>query len=77
MCVNSTATPVFPFGCRRPERQTNLILFIVTYGHLLLLVFLVTNIIWLFLMTALTTYGRFPYVSSPTRMTLSLISSLM
>ena len=47
------------------------------YGHPLFLVFLVSNIIWLFLMTSLTTYGRFPYVSSPTRMTLSLISSLM
>ena len=40
MRVNSAATPVSPFGCRRPERQTSLILFIVTYGHPLLLVFL-------------------------------------
>ena len=53
----------------------SLILFIVIFGRLLLLAFQDLNIIWSYLMIALTICGLFPYVLSLTLSSLSNFTS--
>ena len=49
-----------PFPVSSSRATNNFDIINLIYGHPLFLVFLVSNIIWLFLMTAHITYGRFP-----------------
>jgi len=52
---------VYPFMCPHLVRLASLILFIVIYGPLQLLAFLVINTTWSFLMIALIICGLFLY----------------
>jgi hypothetical protein len=60
MHVSYANTPGYPFIAHHIVRNIHLILYILIFGHLLLLVCRVLSTIWLFLMILLIIYGLFP-----------------